>query len=217
MRRKVLENRYRTTYDRDVTLPRPTPEPVEMHARAMDNLLYIRRTMERAGSFTAVPGRGGILIGCTALAASGLAASKAGSRAWLAIWVAEAALALLIGIAAAARKSKRANLALFSGPGRKFLAGFAPAMAAGALLTGVLFRNGAFGILPGVWLLLYGASVVSGGAASVRIVPLMGGCFMAAGAAALLLPGSWGNLVLGIAFGGFHILFGLVISVKYGG
>ena len=90
-------------------------------------------------------------------------------------------------------------------------------MTAGAVLTLVLFRTGAMGFLPGVWLLLYGASVVSGGAASVRIVPLMGACFMAAGAVALLAPPSWGNLLLAAGFGGLHILFGIVITVKYGG
>ena len=142
----------------------------------MDNLRYIRQTMERAGSFTAVPGVGGMLMGFSALAAARLAA-----------------------------------------PGRRFVAGFMPAMAAGAVLTAVLFRQGAIAFLPGVWLLLYGTSVVSGGAASVRVVPLMGACFMAAGVVALLSPESWGNLLLASGFGGLHIIFGTVITVKYGG
>ena len=146
----------------------------------MDHLRYIRRTMERAGSFTAVPGVGGVLMGFTALAAARLAARQPEAARWLTVWVAEAGLALLVGMAAAAHKE-------------------------------------AMGFLPGVWLLLYGASVVSGGAASVRIVPLMGACFMAAGAVALLAPPSWGNLLLAAGFGGLHILFGIVITVKYGG
>ena len=183
----------------------------------MDNLRYIRRTMERAGSFTAVPGLGGIVMGLTALAAARLAAEQAAEARWLAIWVAEAGLALLIGIAATAYKSARARMPLLSGPGRRFVAGFLPAMAAGAVLTMVLFRGGAAAFLPGTWLLLYGASVVTGGAASVRAVPLMGACFMAAGAAALAGPASWGNLWLAGGFGGLHILFGIVITVKHGG
>jgi hypothetical protein len=194
----------------------PRTEPAELHAHAMDNLRYIRQTLERAGSFTAVPGIGGILMGSTALAASWIAGPEEASGRWLAVWTVEAAIALLIGISSAALKSRRVKLPLLSGPGWKFVAGFAPAMLAGALLTMVLFRSGNATLLPGMWLLLYGAGVVSGGSASVRVVPLMGACFMAAGAVALLLPG-WGDAFLAAAFGGVHIIFGMVIAVKYGG
>jgi len=195
----------------------PHPEPVELHAHAMDNLRYIRRTLERAGEFTAVPGVGGMLMGSTALVAAWIAGPRTASARWLAIWLIEGAVALVIGIAGAAFKSRRAKLPLLAGPGVKFVAGFAPAMVAGALLTFVLFRGGAVSYIPGIWLLLYGAGIVSGGAASVRVVPAMGACFMAAGAAALLLPSTSGDVLLAAGFGGLHILFGTIIAVKYGG
>jgi hypothetical protein len=182
----------------------------------MDNLRYIRETMERAGSFTAVPGKGGILMGLAALAASQLAKGRQGDLRWLLVWTSTAAVALAIGIVSAAAKSRRVRLPLFSGPGRKFIAGFVPAVLAGALLTAVFFRAGLAEFLPGVWLLMYGSAVVSGGAASVRVVPLMGACFMAAGALALLAPG-WNAVLLPAGFGGLHVVFGLVIAVKYGG
>jgi len=218
---KYLKIIRQIAYDRIVASirsirPRP-PQPVELQATAMDNLLYIRRTMERAGSFTAVPGAGGVLMGATALAAAWIAASQADVRWWLAVWVLEAVIALLIGMLAAGRKAASVKMPLLSAPGRKFMAAFVPSMAAGALLTFVLFRIGAVSVLPGVWLLLYGAGVVSGGAASVKIVPLMGACFMVVGALAVLAPPSWGNPLLAAGFGGLHILFGLAISVKYGG
>jgi hypothetical protein len=192
------------------------PQPVEMQAHAMDNLRYIRRTMEQAGSFTAVPGIGGMCMGATALAAAWISARRPGPAWLLIIWLIEGCLALAIGIAGAALKSKRVRAPLLSGPGRKFIAGFAPPMAAGALLTAVLFHAGAVALLPGIWLLLYGASVLAGGAASVRVVPLMGACFMAAGALALLAP-AWGAWLLAAGFGGLHLIFGFVIAVKYGG
>lgn len=193
------------------------PEPVAIHTHAMDNLRYIRETIERAGSFTAVPGIGGMLMGSTAVAAAWIASRQAGGVRWLSVWIVEAVVALLIGIAGAELKSRSAKLPLFSGPARKFVAGFAPATIAGALLTGVLFRAGSLAVLPGTWMLLYGAGVVSGGGASVRVVPLMGACFMAAGAAALLWPGVGGDAMLAATFGGLHIVFGAVIAVKYGG
>jgi hypothetical protein len=196
-------------------------EPVEIQAYAMDNLRYIRKTIERAGSFTAVPGVGGMLMASTALTAAWLAHSAAlgglGNGRWLAIWLAEAVVALAIGILSAAEKSRRAGLPVLSGPGRKFVAGFAPAMFAGAVLTAALFAGGGSAFLPGMWLLLYGAAVLSAGGASVRIVPLMGLCFMAAGASALLLPPVWGDAVLAAGFGGIHLVFGTIIAVRYGG
>ena len=182
----------------------------------MDNLRYIRQTMERAGSFTAVPGKGGMLMGIVAMAATRVAERQTSSSAWLTVWTVAAMLAMAIGLGGAAMKSRRFHVSLFSGPGRKFIAGFAPAVLAGAVLTTVLFRAGVSGFLPGVWLLLYGAAVVSGGSASVRVVPVMGACFMFLGTVALLLPG-WNDLLLPAGFGGLHLIFGTVIAVKYGG
>ena len=127
-----------------------------------------------------------------------------------------AVAALAIGIAGAALKSRRFDLPLFSGPGRKFIAGFTPAIFAGGVLTLVFYRAGISGFLPGVWLLLYGAAVLSGGWASVRVVPLMGACFMVAGTLALLVPG-YNDQLLSLGFGGLHLVFGTVIAVKYGG
>ena len=192
-------------------------DPVQMDQRAIENLRFIRQTMERAAAFTAVPGAGGILIGLSALAAAVCAARAADARAWTGIWLAEAVVACSIGIAGAARKSRRAGLPLFSGPGRKFMAGFFPPLAAGAVLTLVMYRGGMAAALPGVWLLLYGAAMISGGASSVRIVPAMGACFMVLGSTALLVPPEWGNWFLAAGFGGLHVAFGAVITVKYGG
>jgi hypothetical protein len=215
LHRKVLEKQSFTRYHNDMAALRS--EPTALHDHAMDNLRYIRETIERAGSFTAVPGVGGMLMGSTALAAAWIASRQTGNARWLRVWIVEAAVAAMLGIAGAAFKSRQAKLPLVSGPGRKFVAGFAPAMLAGAVLTTVLYRAGLTAILPGMWMLLYGAGVVSGGGASVRVVPLMGAGFMAFGIAALWFPGLPPDVLLAAGFGGLHILFGSVIAVKYGG
>jgi len=197
--------------------PLRSPEPVAIDARAADNLRYIRETMERAGSFTAVPGWGGVAIGLTAIAAAFVAARQGTLPAWLATWLAEALLAVAIASAAMVRKSRAAKMPLLSGPGRKFALSFAPPLLVGALLTVVLFRAGYAAVLPGMWLLLYGTAVVAGGAFSVRVVPVMGFCLMVAGAAALFSPTAWGNWFMAAGFGGLQIVFGLVIARKDGG
>ncbi|HEY6332670.1 MAG TPA: hypothetical protein VI756_25325, partial [Blastocatellia bacterium] len=159
----------------------------------MDNLRFIRETMERAGQFTAVSGWGEIAIGVTALVAALLASRAGTSGIWLAVWVGEAALSLVIAGWAMLRKARAASKPLLSGPGRKFALSFLPPMCVGVILTVALYRAGLIQSLPGTWLLLYGTGVITGGSFSVKIVPVMGLCFMLVGAAALFCPAAWGN------------------------
>ncbi len=192
-------------------------DPVALDAHAMDNLRFIRQTMERAGSFTAVPGWGGVAMGLTALAAAVVASRQTAREVWLATWLAEALVAFGIAGWAMVRKSRAAKMPLLSGPGRKFALSFSPPLVVGALLTLLLYRLGLAGVLPGIWLLLYGTGIVTGGAFSVKIVPVMGLCFMLAGGAALSSPEAWGNGFLAAGFGGLHILFGILIARRHGG
>jgi hypothetical protein len=198
-------------------LPAPKREPIPIDARAADHLRYIRETMERAAEFTAVPGWGGVAMGITALAAAFLAARQDSPRAWIMVWLIEAFVAVAIAASAAATKAHRANSRLFSGPGRKFLLSFAPPILAGGLLTYALFHAGAFAALPGVWLLLYGTAIVTGGAFSVRVVPVMGLCLMGLGATALFAPAAWGDALMAAGFGVVQIGFGIWIARHHGG
>jgi hypothetical protein len=196
--------------------PRPAP-PVGIHTHALNHLRYIRETMERAGSFTAVPGWGGVAMGMVALAAGLLGGRQADARRMLLVWAGFCVIALAIGLAAMLKKARRAEAPQLAAPARKFALGFSPPLIAGALLSAVLWREGILEPVPGVWLLLYGAAVTAGGAFSVRPVPVMGVCFMLTGSLALLAPPAWGNWLLAAGFGGLHILFGLIIARRYGG
>ena len=198
-------------------VPNDDPQAPALHARAMDNLSFIRDTMERATSFTAVPGWGSVAMGATALGAAALAAGQPTRERWLAVWIAEACVAAAIGIAGMARKSRSAQSVVLSRPARRFLLSYTPPIAVGALLTLVLFRGRLDAALPGMWLLLYGTGVVTGGAFSVPVVPLMGLVFMAVGAVALAAPPAWGDWLMAFGFGVLHIVFGLIIARRHGG
>jgi hypothetical protein len=183
---------------------------------ALDDLRFIRETMERSTSFTAVPGWGQIVMGATAMAAAWIASKQGTSSAWLRVWLGEAGMAGAIGFVAMQMKAQRTGVPLTSGPGRKFVFSFLPAFASGALLTSVLYREGLVQTLPGTWLLLYGTGVVTAGAFSVAIVPVMGACFMLLGVVALLAPGL-GIVSMAAGFGGLHFVFGFLIARRYGG
>ena len=188
-----------------------------LHDRAMDNLRYIRETMERATPFTGISGLGEMAIGATALVASAIAARQPTFKLWIFIWLAEGFISLLIAGWSMDRKARSTHTSLFSGSGRKVVYSLAPPLVAGGLLTLVLVRAGVPEVIPGIWLVLYGTGVITGGMFSVRAVPMMGFCFMALGALALFSPPAWTNYFMAIGFGGLHLLFGAIIVRKYGG
>jgi len=191
--------------------------PHPLRDQALDNLRFIRQTMERAGSFTAVPGWGQVAVGVTALAAALVAARQTSVELWLATWLGEAVVALAIGGSTMVRKAYAVNDPILSGPGRRFGLSVLPPMVVGGLLTIALYRAGLWQALPGTWLLLYGAGFVTGGAFSVRIVPVMGLCFMFVGSVALFAPAAWGTWCMAAGFGGLHIVLGAIIARRYGG
>lgn len=194
-----------------------TAEPVRLSDRAEENLQFIRETMERSTHFTAVPGYGGALMGVTAIVAAYIAAQQVYLRDWLIVWLTEAFLASSIGLLAMWQKSKIAKTSLFSAPARKFAFGFLPPLICGVAITLGLWQFEHYETMAPVWMLLYGTAVVTGGAFSVRIVPVMGWMFMAIGVIAFALPASFGNILMGASFGLLHIIFGLIIARKYGG
>ena len=194
-----------------------TGDPPALHMRAMDNLEFIRDTMERASAFTAVSGLGMGAVGVVALFAAWTAHLVGSPTRAVVVWVLAAAIGGVVSVAAIAVKARSAGLPLLSGPGRKLLLAFLPAMLAGAALTVVLTVQGQTGILPGTWLLLYGAAVIAGGAFSVRIIPVMGVCFMILGFSALIAPVAAGTLFMALGFGGLHLIFGVLIARSHGG
>jgi len=192
-------------------------KPPALHAHAADNLRFIRDTMSKAGQFTAVPGWGGVTVGVTALVTAALASRSPGRTIWLAWWLGDAAVAILIAAVAMTRKARRLDLPLLAAPARRFALAYVPPLAAGAVLTAVFVQHGLWTLLPGCWLLLYGVAIATAGTLSVRVVQAMGVVFMALGAASFVAPARYGDAFMAAAFGGLHIVFGLIIARNHGG
>jgi hypothetical protein len=188
------------------------PEKPSLPKRAIDDVRFIRATMERAASFTSVPGWGGVLMGAVALLAAPIADRTPDRHWWLVIWFGAALLAILIGASDMAQKARAERESLLRGPGWRFAMALVPPLAAGALLTFVLFRAGLADLLPGLWLLVYGVAVVAAGTFSIRAVKWMGLTFMLAGAATLFAPASWGDACMAAGFGGIHVAYGVWIA-----
>lgn len=199
--------------DRDTT----EAHPRALHVRAMDNLAFIRSTMESAGAFTAFSGWGMVAVGLLAIVSAAIAAAQPTPARWLYVWLATGVASLVIQLWATLAKARNSGVPILSGPGRKFVLAVSPPLAAGAVLTLVLVHAGNLAVLPGLWILLYGVAITAGGAFSVEIVPVMGLSFMAAGVLALVLPIAWSDWILAASFGGLHLAFGVPIARRHGG
>lgn len=198
---------------------RSVRRPDSMRDRAADDLGFIRATMERAASYHAVPGWGGMRMGLVALAATPFAISAATPARWFVVWLLAAALGTSIGAFEMFRKARFEGVSLFSGAGSRFAKALAPGLITGALLTIVLRSTGPLDLLPGVWLLCYGTAVVGAGAHSIRAVRTMGLAFMLVGSLALMgvvfAPDARlaGDVCMALGFGLVHVVFGIGIGI----
>ncbi len=186
-------------------------------AHAEESLQFIRRTMERSATFTAVPGLGGAAMGVIGLVAAGVAATQTSPERWLIVWLAAAIAAMAVGVTSMRRKAVTLGAPLNGAVGRRFAMSLAAPLVAGAALTWGAWMNGAQALLPAIWLLLYGTGALVGGLFTIAAVRVIGVSFMALGVAALVTPPAWGNLWLGLGFGGLQLAFGVHIARKHGG
>ena len=189
--------------------------PISIETRALGTLAYIKRSIESSGSM-AVPGTAGVVMGCIGMLAAIAASTSRWAPHWATIWMLGGATAFVGGGALMAREAAQSGHARYLGPVRKFLLCLCPALFAGAVLTGVLWRAGLMSLLPGTWLLLYGCAVLSAStvtiASTMRLIGIMGALFVALGCLAFVSPATMHTALLGVGFGVLHIVFGLLVG-----
>jgi len=189
----------------------PSARTVSLDTHAIATLRYIRESMEAAGC-VAVPGSAGIAMGIVGLVATALSLTPDLAASWFAIWLVAAPIATLAGALLMTRSSSVVSFIATGTPGRKLLLGLAPCIFAGAVMTAVLWKANYIVAAPGTWLLLYGCALISASASIKTIVAWMGACFIALGVIALVTPALLHVPLLGVGFGGLHLLFGILIG-----
>ena len=188
-----------------------TVSPSSLERRARDNFRFVDQVVQRAVAFTAVPGRGGVGMGVIALVATPLAAVQGPGRGWLIVWLLAALPAMAVGVVSIGNQMQKTDRALFARPTVRFAQAFLPSLLVGAALTALCASRSLWDLLPGVWLLTYGAGVRAAGTTSVKLVSALGGCLMALGLTALWFPAA-GDVWMAAGFGGCQIIFGVLIS-----
>jgi hypothetical protein len=183
-----------------------SPNTVALDAHALGTLQYIRASIDAAG-LLAVPGSAGIAMGAVGTLAALLVELKVFAVNWLQIW-----LIVAFGTALMVNQVVSHGTALYRGPLRRFLMCLCPPLLVGAVLTWQLWIHGQIAMIPGVWLLMYGVAVMAASTLTRRALAVMGTLLATLGVIALQIPVVYQNAVLGVGFGGLHLLFGILIG-----
>ncbi len=195
---------------------------------ARENLRVIRQTMERSTKYSTLSGLSGVLIGLSAIAAvlvtSRTLHARHDSHQPLAasypslglLWLLELALAVGIEFACNKRRAGAIGKRVASPLGAHILVAAGPAFVAALTLTAFFALHGLAAVVWGIWMLTYGLAICAVGLFSVRPVSYLGAAFVLAGAVTLLLPAQWQLAMMGLTFGGFHIVYGVLMGRKHG-
>ena len=184
---------------------------VALDTHALGTLQYIRASIDAAG-LLAVPGSAGIAMGAVGVLTALLVSLKPLAVHWLQIWLIAGLVAIAFGTALMVHQVVTRGTALYRGPLRKFLMCLCPPLLVGGVLTWQLWLHGEIALIPGVWLLMYGCAVMAASTLTRRALAVMGALLAVLGVIALQLPLSYQNAVLGVGFGGLHLLFGILIG-----
>jgi hypothetical protein len=204
-----------------------TEPPIALEAVALEHLSFIRQTMARSAPLTAVSGWGMVAMGVAAIAGGYVAALRRTPDWWIWTWLAVAAIGCLAGFVTTVFKGRRLNAPFFPDVLWRFALNLFPAILAGVVITELFYERNLDALMPGLWLMMYGVGVVTGGAFSIRILPIMGACFMVLAVSAWYPPVDVWTPVIGSlrvadiylmgGFGALHIVCGFIIARRYNG
>jgi hypothetical protein len=204
--------------------------------KAAAELKVIRQLMERPIRFSTMSGLSGIWAGAAALSGLGLDLyfthlfQHQGDLAlWanMAVWGGVFAVAFAGVWALTRRREKKQGMPAWSSVKTRILLTILPPFLCGVGLTAVLVLRWLIARVPGgadqldlvpaIWMLFYGIALWQLGEFSPPEVRVLGAAFILAGLASAALFQSCPYFTLGVTFGGFHLAYGSIIWMRYGG
>lgn len=204
-----------------MTMLREIREPDAREAE--ENLRVIRELMERSTRHSTFSGYSGILAGIYSIIGCAITfwiknqphSLLPMNLLFLAVWSVVIVLAIGTDYLLTKRHAARVGKRILSRLGKQMAYASIPGLGTGALWTLFLLQHGLLDVVFPVWMLCYGIAVSAVGIFSQREVKLLGAAFLVAGAVTLFLP-QFGLPMMAATFGGFHILYGIVMSLKDG-
>jgi len=177
--------------------------------------------MERAGRYSHVSALSAAVAGALALA--GAIVSKvlqvnynvpARAAPLAAVWGAVLCLSILQAAAFHIAKCRRRGEPAWSHLTCQVVVAMLPALFVGAAITVYGFQTGQLDLLPPIWLLAYGSSLMGLGLYAGGRIQIVGALFMLLGAAGLWWWKEYGLRLMFAGFGGLHILLGVLLAWK---
>jgi len=197
-----------------------------------DELVSIRKLMERSSKFISLSGLSGILAGVYALIGAGFAygiiyngiGGHPHNRNGHLFYIEETSLlsiallvlmaSLISGYILTKNKAKRRNQPIWGNTSKVLIFNMTVPLVSGGLLILVHIYHGHYGIVSPSCLVFYGLALISASNFTFTDVKYLGLCEIILGLIAACLPG-YGLLFWAIGFGLLHIVYGSMMYFKY--
>lgn len=189
----------------------------------IDDLRYIRSTMEKSSKFLTLSGISGVAAGCVALIGSVVAykivyekLSFTGSlRIDLLILSALVLiLAIALGVYFSLKKARKSGEKLFNGISYGLFRDGGIPLVVGGVFCLILVSNDCPLLVVAAMLIFYGIALIGFGARSYGDIRVLGGCEIFLGIVAGFIP-RYGLLIWTIGFGLLHIIYGIYMYIRY--
>ena len=193
----------------------------------IDQLRDIRTMMDRSTRFVSLSGLSGVLAGLYACLGAWAAKTIIDQNSYVYVTLESREFQLLIAIAFAVMvcsivtaiimaygKARKSSEKLWNSAARRLVINFSiPLVTGGAFGFSILYQ-GHYGLIAPITLIFYGLSLVNASKYTFENTRYLGIAFILLGLVNTFYPGS-GLLFWTIGFGGFHILYGLLMYIKF--